>query len=82
MKAPSPELVAWLSLVSVVLTCLGALVAIYVAIGVRTLHVMINSRLTQLLKSTGLEQRALGDAEGTERERVRKEKGNGEDDRA
>lgn len=77
-KAPSPELQAWLQVVSVVLTIVGALVAVYVALAVRTLHIIVNSRLTELLKTTGEKERAEGDAEGTERERDRKERGTGE----
>lgn len=71
MRPPSPELVAWLTLVGVVLTSLGAVVAIYVALGVRTLHVMINSRLTQLLKASGEKNFADGEASGVEKERNR-----------
>lgn len=82
LKPPSPELQAWLQVVSVLLTICAGIVAIYVALVVRTIHIQINSRLTQLLKTTGSEQRALGDAEGVERERTeerdRKERGTGE----
>lgn len=63
----------WMQIASLVMTILGAGVAIYVAFGVRTLHVLINSRLSELLRSTGSEQRALGDAEGSRRERNRKD---------
>jgi hypothetical protein len=80
--SPSAVLVAWLSLVSVVLTILGGAVAIYVALKVRELHVTVDGRLSELLSKTAGESRALGDAEGVERERGderdRKEKAKGE----
>lgn len=52
---------------------LAAVAAVIAVFKIRELHVLVNSRLTQLLKTTGSEQRALGDAEGTERERGRKD---------
>jgi len=64
------NLMYWMQIASLTMTVLGAGVAIYVALGVRTLHILINSRLTQLLKSVGDEQRAVGDAAGVERERA------------
>lgn len=64
--------VYWLQLVGLTVTILGGIVAIYVALAVRTIHVLVNDRLTQLLKVSAVAERALGDAEGVERERVRK----------
>lgn len=53
---------------------LAALVVAAVALWkVKKLHVDVDGRLTELLKTTGSEQRALGDAEGVERERTRKD---------
>lgn len=74
LKAPSPELQAWLQVISVILTILGGIVAVYVALSIKTLHILVNSRLTELLRTTGLKERAEGDAAGTERERDRKER--------
>lgn len=64
----------WLQVIGACIMILGGLVSIYIAIMVRELHVIVNSRLTELLERTGREQRALGDAEGSARERERAER--------
>ena len=64
---------SWISWAEISVQAIAAVAAIIAVFKIRELHVLVNSRLTQLLKATGAEQRALGDAEGTERERGRKD---------
>jgi hypothetical protein len=63
----------WFEIISTILGTLSTGAALYAVIRVAELHVIVNSRLTELLKVTGSEQRALGDTEGTNRERSRKD---------
>lgn len=62
-----------IQIANVVVAVISALAAIYAVIKVKELHIIVNSRLTELLERSGKAQRAEGKEEGVKEERLRRE---------